>query len=92
MVKVANETGQGEMVVLLIVAALAIVVGAAVATYLARRHRGVRWLKTHVTVAPRLGAGASLQTRPIDDDSRDHLLTVVAAEIGCSTTVEEKKP
>ncbi|OCB54234.1 hypothetical protein A5722_21825 [Mycobacterium vulneris] len=66
----------------------ALAVGAGLGTR-AWRHRGQKFLKTHVTVASHPGVAVPLGIRPIDDPDRDHILAVIPADISRSTTVEE---
>ena len=73
---------------MLFVLVCAILLGAGVLIF-ARLHRGVAWVTTHVTVAPRLGPAMTFETRPVDESNRDHVLTVVPAEVRRSTIVEE---
>src|SRR5271163_4425746 len=82
-----DPTGGGALALLLAVV-FALLLSAGLFTR-AHRHRGVSWMKAHVTVAPRPGPGATFETRPGDDPNRDHVLCVVPVEIQRSTTVEE---
>src|SRR5277367_4688119 len=82
-----DPTGGGALALLLAVV-FALLLSAGLFTR-AHRHRGVSWMKAHVTVAPRPGPGATFETRPGDDPDRDHVLCVVPVEIQRSTTVEE---
>src|SRR5271163_1899026 len=82
-----DPTGGGALALLLAVV-FALLLSAGLFTR-AHRHRGVSWMKAHVTVAPRPGPGATFETRPGDDPNRDHVLCVVPVEIQRSTTVEK---
>lgn len=73
-------------IALVVLCALAI--GAGLGTR-AWRHRGQKFLKTHVTVASHPGVAVPLGIRPVDDPDRDHILAVIPAEVSRSTTVEE---
>jgi hypothetical protein len=83
-----EHTGGGGALALLLAVVLALLLSAGLFTR-ARRHRGVSWMKAHVTVAPQPGPGATFETCPGDDPNRDHVLCVVPVEIRRSTTVEE---
>jgi hypothetical protein len=83
-----EHTGGGGALALLLAVVFALLLSAGLFTR-AHRHRGVSWMKAHVTVAPQPGPGATFETRPGDDPNRDHVLCVVPVEIQRSTTVEE---
>jgi hypothetical protein len=83
-----ERTGGGGALALLLAVGFVLLLSAGLFTR-AHRHRGVSWMKAHVTVAPRPGPGATFETRPGDDPDRDHVLCVVPVEIQRSTTVEE---
>lgn len=57
----------------------------------AYRRRGLKWMKTHVTVAPRPGPVPSFETQPGDEFMRDHVFTVVPVQGKQSMTVEEDR-
>jgi hypothetical protein len=84
----ANESTGGWALALLLALTCAVLLSAGLLTR-AYRHRGLGWVKAHVTVTPRPGPGATFETRPGDEPNRDHVLTVVPVEVRCSTTVEE---
>ncbi len=71
---------------LVVLCALAIGTGMAARAW---RHRGQKFLKTHVTVASHPGLAVPFDIRPTDDPDRDHILAVTSAEASRSATVEE---
>jgi hypothetical protein len=83
-----EHTGGGGALALLLAVVFALLLSAGLFTR-AHRHRGVSWMKAHVTVVPQPGPGATFDTRPGDDPDRDYVLCVVPVEIQRSTTVEE---
>ena len=84
----ATESKGGWALALLLALTCAVLLSAGLLTR-ANRHRSVGWVKAHVTVTPRPGPGATFETRPGDEPNRDHVFTVVPAEVSRSTTVEE---
>ena len=84
----ADESTGGWALALLLALTCAVLLSAGLLTR-AYRHRGLGWVKAHVTVKPQPGPGATFETRPDDEPNRDHVLTVVPVEVRCSTTVEE---
>ncbi len=70
---------------LMLLCGLAIAAGVAARAW---RHRGLKFLKNHVSVAPRHGS-AAFDTHPSDGPDPDHILAVVPTESSRSTTVEE---
>jgi hypothetical protein len=84
----ADESTGGWALALLLALTCAVLLSAGLLTR-AYRHRGLGWVKAHVTVKPRPGPGATFETRPGDEPNRDHVLTVVPVEVRRSTTVEE---
>lgn len=71
---------------LVVLCALAVGTGMAARAW---RHRGQKFLKTHVTVASHPGLAVPFDIRPTDDPDRDHILAVTSAEASRSATVEE---
>jgi hypothetical protein len=88
-VPINDESSPYEFALPLILLACAILVGAALLAYTAHRRRSPKWVRTQVRVVPRHGATATFDTRPTDESGRDHVLTVVTAELGRSIVVEE---
>jgi hypothetical protein len=88
MVPVGDDSSDDEVLVplFLLICALLLLAGLLA---LARRNRGVAWVKAHVTVVPRSGPAATFDTRPDDERNRDHVLAVVPVAGHQSTTIEE---
>ncbi|WP_162463428.1 MULTISPECIES: hypothetical protein [unclassified Mycolicibacterium] len=76
----------GVWIALLLVCASVILAGLGARAW---RHRGLNFLKSHVTVASHPGAPVPFDVRPTDKSDRDHILAVVPSEVSRSTTVEE---
>jgi hypothetical protein len=88
MVPVGDDSSDDEVLVplFLLICALLLLAGLLA---LARRNRGVAWMKAHVTVASRSGPAATFDTCPGDQLNRDHAFAVVPVEVQRSTTTEE---
>jgi hypothetical protein len=80
----SNPNAIVALVFLLAAAAVAVL-----AAYLRYRRRGPAWVKAHVAVRPRHGPGATFRSWPGKGPDRDHAFTVIPAEVGRSTTVQE---
>jgi hypothetical protein len=87
-VPASSESTGGWVLALLLVVVCVLLLSAGLLVR-ASRHRGVSWVKAHVTVAPRPGPGATFETRLGDELNRDHVLTVVPVEVRSSTILEE---
>jgi hypothetical protein len=83
-----SESRGGLVLVLLLALVLAVLIAGGLLIR-AKRHRGMAWVKAHVTVRPRPGPGAAFETRPGDEPERDHAFAVVPVEVGRSATVED---
>ena len=72
--------------------ALLVLCAAVVAVVLAvwaSRHRGLAWVKAHVTVSARPGPTPD-SDQPPDESNRDQVLCVVPVAVGRSTTIEDE--
>jgi hypothetical protein len=86
-VPVSDDSTGGGVLAALLLLLCALLLGGLLT--LARRQRGVAWVKAHVTVAPRSGPAATFDTCPSDELNRDHVFAVVPVEVQRSTTIEE---
>jgi hypothetical protein len=79
--------------VLALVLLLAAVPVALLAAYLFYRMNrvGPAWLKAHITVQARPGAGPTFRILSGNGPGRDHAFTVIPAEVGRATTVQENR-